>query len=123
MDLSLARLVLVTAIADIFYWPCYHAYYAALGEAEHRGHALGLREAANALIGVVSPLASAALLLRFGAEAAFYVTAVVQVAAVLPLLFTPPMCKWRAMRRAPCAPPFPERCCSWATGWCSRAMP
>jgi hypothetical protein len=97
-DLSLARLVLITAIADIFYWPCYHAYYAALGEAEHRGHALGLREAANALIGVVSPLASAALLLRFGAEASFYVTALVQVSALLPLFFTPDV---KVARRAP----------------------
>ena len=98
LDRSLGRLVLVSAVADVFYWPCYHAYFAALGEAEHRGRQLSVREASAALIGIVAPLAFAALLLRFGAGAAFTVTALVQAAAALPLFFTPQV---EVARRAP----------------------
>src|SRR6202043_1488516 len=61
-NMTLARLVLVSALADVLYWPTYHAYFASLGAEEYRGRHLGVREAASALIGVVSPLAFAALL-------------------------------------------------------------
>lgn len=90
-NMSLARLVLISATADILYWPTYHAYFAALGEAEHRGKALGAREAAVALVGVASPLAFAALLVGPGPDAAFYFAAAMQVLAALPLLWTPPV--------------------------------
>jgi hypothetical protein len=32
-----------SAIGDTFYWTNYHAYFAALGDAEHRGHQVGAR--------------------------------------------------------------------------------
>jgi len=47
-DASLVRLVLVAAIADTIYWPSYHAYFAALGDADHRGQQIGMREAMTA---------------------------------------------------------------------------
>jgi DHA1 family inner membrane transport protein len=97
-NMTLARLVLVSASADVLYWPTYHAYFAALGEEEHRGRHLGVREAASALIGVVSPLAFAALLVGLGPNAAFNFSAGIQLLAALPLAFTPPV---TVARRAP----------------------
>src|ERR1700689_3743036 len=68
-NMTLGRLVLVSASADVLYWPTYHAYFAALGAEEHRGRQLGVREAASALIGVVSPLVFAGLLVGLGPNA------------------------------------------------------
>ena len=28
----------VAAVGEIFYWPCYHAYFSVVGDAEHRAH-------------------------------------------------------------------------------------
>lgn len=76
----------VGAPASALYWPTFHAYFAALGDAEHRGQQTTVREAAAAAIGVVAPLvggwglATATPLVVFGA-AAF-----VQAASVLPLI-------------------------------------
>jgi DHA1 family inner membrane transport protein len=97
-NMTLGRLVLVSASADVLYWPTYHAYFAALGEEEHRGRHLGVREAASALVGVVSPLVFAGLLVGLGANAAFAFAAGMQLLAALPLAFTPPV---TVARRAP----------------------
>jgi MFS family permease len=94
----LVWLVLVTALADTVYWPSYHAYFAALGDEEHRGQQLGIREAISALLGIVSPLAAGWLLVSFGPRVAFFTTAVVQGLAALPLLWTPDI---PVARRAP----------------------
>ncbi len=97
-DASLVRLVFVTALADSVYWPSYHAYFAALGDAEHRGQQLGVREGVSAAIGIVSPLATGWLLVSFGPHAAFYASAVAQSLAAIPIFFTPDV---RVARRAP----------------------
>jgi hypothetical protein len=47
----------ISAVGDTVYWTSYHAYFALLGDAEHRGHQLGAREAIAALVGIVGPLA------------------------------------------------------------------
>ena len=86
---SLYALILASALADTIYWPSFHAYFAALGDEEHRGQQLGIREAVAALVGIVSPLAAGFLLVRFGPRAAFYATGAVQALAALPLLWTP----------------------------------
>ena len=86
---SLFALVFVASLGDTIYWPSYHAYFAAAGDEEHRGQQLGIREAVNALVGIVSPLAAGFLLVTFGPYVAFYVTAAIQVLATLPLLFAP----------------------------------
>jgi hypothetical protein len=98
--MTLGRLVLVSASADVLYWPSYHAYFAALGEEEHRGHHLGAREAASALIGVVSPLIFAGLLVGLGPNAAFDFAAGMQLLAALPLAFTRPVTVARHARGA-----------------------
>jgi MFS family permease len=86
---ALYILVFVTALADTVYWPSYHAYYAAIGDEDHRGQQLGLREAASAVLGIVAPVAAGWVLVRYGARATFFATAAIQAAAALPLLWTP----------------------------------
>jgi hypothetical protein len=87
--LPLAALIVLGAIADSLYWPCYHAYFASLGDDAVRGRQVSAREAIAALIGVASPLATGALLVGFGPQVAFGATAVVIALSALPLLRTP----------------------------------
>lgn len=82
-------LIVISAIGDAIYWSCYHAYFAALGDDEHRGHQIGAREALVAIVGIVSPLATGWLLVNLGAMAAFGATALIMFASAVPLLWTP----------------------------------
>lgn len=79
----------VSSIGDTFYWTTYHAYFASLGDAEHRGHQIGAREAIAAMVGIVAPLLTGWALVTLGAEVAFGATAVVLALSALPLFFTP----------------------------------
>lgn len=88
----------VAALADTLYWPSYHAYFAALGDHEHRAQQVSIREAIAAIVGVVAPLATAWMLIQFGPRVAFGVTALVVAIAVLPLSYTPDV---RAAKSAP----------------------
>jgi hypothetical protein len=85
----LALVCALSSLGDTIYWSCYHAFFAALGDVEHRGHQVSAREALAAVAGVISPLATGAVLVGFGPYAAFGMAAVCQVAAAVPLLFTP----------------------------------
>jgi len=85
----LYALIGLGAVADTLYWPCYHAYFARLGDDDTRGQQVGVREAIAALIGVISPLATGALLVGFGPQVAFGVGALAVAASALPLLYTP----------------------------------
>jgi MFS transporter, DHA1 family, inner membrane transport protein len=86
---ALAALVVLTAIGDMFYWTCYHAYFAAVGDNEHRGHQLGAREAIAAIVGMASPVVAGLLLAAFNPRVAFGTTALIAGLAALPLLATP----------------------------------
>src|SRR5690242_3425097 len=85
----LLALVLVSGFADSIYWSSYHAYFAALGDQEHRGQQIGVREAIASVIGIVSPIVGGAMLVTFGPRVAFGTTAVVLMLAALPILYTP----------------------------------
>jgi hypothetical protein len=89
IGMALLVLIAVSAIGDAVYWSCYHAYFAALGDDEHRGHQVSMREAIAAVVGIVSPLATGWLLVTFGPRVAFGASGVVMVLAALPLLWTP----------------------------------
>lgn len=86
---ALFALLVVAAISNTFYWTTYHAYFAALGDHEHRGHQLGVREAIGAIVSIASPLATGWALVTFGPRLAFGATAVIQLLAALPLAWTP----------------------------------
>lgn len=89
VGIGLLLLVVVSAIADTVYWPTYHAYFAALGDEDHRGQQLGLREAVTATLGIVSPLAAGWVLLVYGPAVAFFATGVIQALSAVPLFWTP----------------------------------
>jgi DHA1 family inner membrane transport protein len=89
VGVALAGLCVVSAVADTIYWSTYHAYFAALGDDELRGHQIGVREAIGAVVGIASPLAAGWLLVAFGPRVAFGATAVAVTLAALPILWTP----------------------------------
>lgn len=86
---ALVGLCVASAVGDTVYWSSYHAYFAALGDDEHRGQQIGVREAIAAVIGIVSPLGTGWLLVAFGPRTAFGATAIIAALAALPLLWTP----------------------------------
>jgi MFS family permease len=89
IGLALMAVVVASAVADTVYWSCYHAYFAALGDAEHRGHQTSMREAIAAVVGIVAPLLIGWMLATLGARAAFGASGAIMVAAAGPLLWTP----------------------------------
>ena len=82
---ELFALCAVASIGDTVYWTSYHAYFAWLGDAQHRGHQLGAREAIAAIVGIVGPLLAGWTLANFGPRVAFDATALIQVLAALPI--------------------------------------
>lgn len=89
LNWHLLALCALSSIGDTFYWTSYHAYFASLGDHEHRGHQIAVREAITAVIGIISPVVAGWLLVSFGPLAAFGATAVLQLASALPIFFTP----------------------------------
>jgi MFS transporter, DHA1 family, inner membrane transport protein len=89
VGIVLAALIILSAVADTVYWTTYHAYFAALGDDDHRGQQIGAREAIAAVVGIASPLLTGWMLLTFGPRVAFGVTAAVTAMAALPLLWAP----------------------------------
>ncbi|MEI9932326.1 MAG: MFS transporter [Rhizomicrobium sp.] len=86
---ALFVLCAMSSAGDTVYWSTYHAYFAALGTDEHRGHHVGAREAIAAMVGVVSPLLTGFALVQFGPAVAFGLTGFVLLIAALPLFATP----------------------------------
>ena len=86
---ELFAFVVVAAIADVFYWPTYHAYFAALGDAEHRGHQVGAREALVAVTSIVAPLIGAWALVTLGPRPTFAAVGAIQALSALPLVSAP----------------------------------
>lgn len=80
---------LVGALGDTVYWSSYHAYFASVGDDDHRGKHVGTREAIAATIGIVSPLAAGWMLTEFGPRITFAVTAAVVALSAVPLAWTP----------------------------------
>jgi hypothetical protein len=91
VDAALLTLCIVGAIGDAFYWTCYHAYFASLGDPEHRGKQISAREALAALTGIVGPLLMGWTLVTLGPQVAFGTAAVVHALSAVPFLWTPHM--------------------------------
>ncbi len=104
------------AVGGTFYWTAYHAYFASLGDSDHRGQQIGIREALVALVGIASPLITGWSLVSLGAEITFGVTALVIAASGLPLLGAPNL----AVRRdvdVPLSSIWPGVLMQAADGW------
>jgi hypothetical protein len=89
VGLRLVVFGLTIAVAEIFYWPSYHAYFAALGDSEHRGHQVSAREALIAVASVVGPILGTWTLVTFGPGPMFAAVGLVQAAAAAPLFGAP----------------------------------
>ena len=100
VDAALAELCLAGAVGDSFYWTSYHAYFAALGDQEHRGHQIGAREALASIVGIVAPLAGGWALMALGPATAFAAVGVVQLLSAAPLLATPNVSVPRRVERS-----------------------
>ena len=96
----LFALIAATAVADTLYWTSYHAYFASLGDAVHRGQQIGAREAIVAIVGIAAPLVAGWALVVFGPRVAFGATGLVIVLAAAPLLWTPNIVVPRTAPRA-----------------------
>jgi hypothetical protein len=96
-----------SALGEVFYYVSYNAYFAALGDVEHRGRQVAVGQAFSALAGVVAPVLGGWALVAAGPQWTFAGVALVQVASVIPLLGLPNVPvkasapgAWRAARPA-----------------------
>jgi hypothetical protein len=89
LDWALVALIAVAALGDVLYFPAFNAYFATLGDTQHRGHQIGAAEALAAVIGIVAPLLGAAGLVMAGPGPTFGAVGLVQAASALPLLGAP----------------------------------
>ncbi|MEQ9690878.1 MAG: hypothetical protein RLO48_14195 [Bauldia litoralis] len=89
IGIALVVLVVVASVGEVFYFLAYNAYFAVLGDVEHRGHQIGAREALVAVVGIVAPLAGGWALVTVGPGWTFAAVGLVQAMAVLPLLGAP----------------------------------
>jgi DHA1 family inner membrane transport protein len=85
----LVALVVVAALGEVCYWLAYNAYFAAVGDNEHRGHQIGAREALVAVVSIVAPLLGAWAILTVGPRPAFALIGLVQALSVVPLIGAP----------------------------------
>ncbi len=95
----------VAALSDVFYWTSYHAYFASIGDAEHRGHQIGAREALGATFCVIAPILGAWSLVNYGPTWTFVAVGLLQASAALPLIGAPNV----AVARAASLPPASVR--------------
>lgn len=84
----LIAMCVISSLGEALYWTAYHAYFAALGDQEHRGHQISAREAIAAIVGIVSPLIAGWLLVSFGPHVAFVATAFFVALSAVPLFWT-----------------------------------
>ncbi|MGH7023038.1 MAG: hypothetical protein ACREEB_05525 [Caulobacteraceae bacterium] len=82
-------LIAVAALGDLLYWPSFHAYFATVGDARHRGHQVGAREALAAVAGVIAPLLGALALMTLGPGLTFAAVGLVQALSAIPLFGAP----------------------------------
>lgn len=88
-DGALIAFSVASALAEILYYPSSNAYFAAIGDAEHRGHQMAARQAVADIAGIVAPLIGTAGLLTVGPWPTFWAVAAVQALAAVPLLGGP----------------------------------
>ncbi len=85
VDGNLAAYAALASLGTTFYWTCYHACVARLGDEESRGSQVSVREAIFALTGIIGPLCGGLALTLFGPVMAFAVTTLISLLAIVPL--------------------------------------
>jgi len=89
VDVELIAYIVASGVADVFYWTCYHAAFARLGDAENRGAQVGARALLSTLASAAGPVIGGGMLAVSSAWSAFGVGAAIALASILPLLRMP----------------------------------
>ena len=84
--LALVAFIAISALGQVFYWTCYHAFFSALGDANRRGSQIGMCQALGALTALFGPGIGGVLLATFGPWAAFGTAFFVMLAAIVPIV-------------------------------------
>lgn len=88
-DVWLAIFIAASAFNDVLYWLPYHTYLTVLGDNEHRGKQIGIREGMSRMGSFLGPVTGGILINVFDFFPTFLIASLVMLAAVLPLLKTP----------------------------------
>ncbi len=75
-----------SGVGAAFYFTCYHALFAALGDAERRGSQVGGRQILSAAAAVIGPAIGGVLLTSAGPWVTFGTAAATEAAAIIPLI-------------------------------------
>jgi hypothetical protein len=86
---ALAVVCAAAGVGGLVYYLAGNAYWAMVGDVEHRGQQTAARESLVAVVGIVGPLAGGAALTRFRPGPVFAVVGLVQALAALPLIGLP----------------------------------
>jgi DHA1 family inner membrane transport protein len=93
------------AVGEVVYYVSYNAYFAVMGDVEHRGRQVAIGQALSAAASIAAPIAGAWSLLTFGPRWTFAIVGLVQALSVVPLLSLPNVLvaksapgAWRAAR-------------------------
>jgi MFS transporter, DHA1 family, inner membrane transport protein len=81
--------LLITSLGTAYFYTCYHACVARLGDDHHRGAQVSAREAIFAIAGIIGPVIGGLVLTLFGPFYAFFVAAIFNGLAIIPLLQLP----------------------------------
>ncbi len=85
----LALFILVTGLGSVLYWTGWHSFVSALADSDRGGRQVSIQQATTAVVGIVAPLVGGVLVDRAGPMIGFGTIALVQLAAVLPLIGAP----------------------------------
>jgi hypothetical protein len=86
---ALAVVCAAAGLGELVYYLAGNAYWAMVGDIEHRGQQTAARESLVAVVAIVGPLAGGAALTRFGPGRVFAAVGLVQALAALPLIGLP----------------------------------
>ena len=89
VGVELLLVCVVASLGEVFYWPSYNAYFAAIGDAEHRGHQVSARGALVSVVSIAAPILGTWALVTLGPRPMFAAVGLVQALAALPLIGAP----------------------------------
>jgi hypothetical protein len=89
LDAALVVFAVIAALADVLFFVPRNAYFAAAGDAEHRGKQVAVSQALEAGANVIAPLLGAWGLIAVGPRWTFAAVALVQLLSAIPLIGIP----------------------------------
>jgi len=89
--LFLGIALLMNNIWRILYWTPFHTEFAEFTDKRHRGRTIAFLSSISSLVSIAVPILAAFVILKFGFEALFLVTAAIILSSVIPLFFAQPV--------------------------------